>query len=199
LSFSSVGCNIDRSVAGQSGVYTFRIRGELVHRIGSLLPDHGQSPKFSQIYIHDSNLENQAHFRMAHHHEYLDESILLALQRMLHDLNNPYVEVFLTAGERIRRNENISLNLATIQNSNLDHRRYNYPTAAEIAVIMPGTGEERTSHREIILQPRYGPLQLISELHSSYLPLRYPILFPRGEQGWHVNMPAKIEEVPHNK
>jgi hypothetical protein len=42
--------------------------------------------------------------------------------------------------------------------------------------------------REIILKTRDGALQQISELHSGYLPLRYPLLFPYGEQGRHANM-----------
>ena len=72
---------------------------------------------------------------MAYHHEYLDDSTLLTLQRMLYDLNNPFIEAFLPALERIRRYENITLNLTTIQNSNLDHRKYNYPTAAEVLAL----------------------------------------------------------------
>ena len=49
---------------------------------------------------------------------------------------------------------------------------------------MPGTGEQPVGYREIVLHSRAGPLKRISELHSAYLPLHYPIIHPYGEQGW---------------
>ena len=33
-----------------------------------------------------------------------------------------------------------------------------------------------------------GGLQKISELHPSYDPLQYVLLFPRGDDGWHENI-----------
>jgi len=60
----------------------------------------------------------------------------------------------------------------------------------EIAVIMPGTGENNASGTPDIIIEQRGTKQLkrISELHPSYLALCYPLLFPRGEQGWHINL-----------
>jgi hypothetical protein len=46
LAFTSVGANLDTSVA-QPGNYTYRLRGELYHRMGSLLPQPGEAPKFA--------------------------------------------------------------------------------------------------------------------------------------------------------
>jgi hypothetical protein len=53
-----------------------------------------------------------------------------------------------------------------------------YPciTAAKVAVIMPGTGEQPVDRREIVLHSRACPRKRISELHSAYLPLCYPII-----------------------
>ena len=42
--------------------------------------------------------------------------------------------------------------------------------------------------RDIILQYRDGGLQHILELHRGYDPLQYPLLFPNGTDGWHVNL-----------
>jgi hypothetical protein len=56
LAFTSVGANLDTSVA-QHGNYTYRLRGELYHRMGSLLPQHGEAPKFAQLYISDPHAE----------------------------------------------------------------------------------------------------------------------------------------------
>jgi hypothetical protein len=56
LAFTSMGANLDTSVA-QPGNYTYRLRGELYHRMGSLLPQPGEAPKFAQLYISDPHAE----------------------------------------------------------------------------------------------------------------------------------------------
>jgi len=110
---------------------------------------------------------------------------------------NPYIETFLTARERLTQNANISLRLKLVDLSHCDSRRYNRPTVNEIAVIMVRSGEESTSRRDIVLQTRSNRLQWIWETHSSYNPLRYPLLFPFGEQGWHINMFIYNQYIPN--
>ena len=44
------------------------------------------------------------------------------------------------------------------------------------------------SNHDILLSKREGGLQKISELHPSYDPLHYVLLFPRGDDGWHTNI-----------
>jgi hypothetical protein len=99
LAFSSLGVTIDRSVVGQSGVYTFKIQGELVHRIGSLLPHSGEVPCFAQIHILDSlSPRTPTEIRMAHQHGLLSEQTLLRLTDMLDEINS-YFHIFRTASE----------------------------------------------------------------------------------------------------
>jgi len=70
-----------------------------------------------------------------------------------------------------------------------DPRCYNVPTAEEVGAIMIEDGQESEhSHRDIILRLRDGSLQRISELHKAYTPLHYVLLFPRGEDGWHLHI-----------
>jgi len=38
--------------------------------------------------------------------------------------------------------------------------------------------------RDIIIETQHGQLQRIHELHSSYLALQYPLLFPYREDGY---------------
>jgi hypothetical protein len=40
--------------------YSFRLHGELIHRVGSLLPPDGQAPVYAQLYFHDSADDPQA-------------------------------------------------------------------------------------------------------------------------------------------
>ena len=52
FSFTSMGVSVDQTLAnGKDGVYTYRINGELCHKIGSLLPMENSSPKFAQICV----------------------------------------------------------------------------------------------------------------------------------------------------
>ncbi len=44
LAFTSFGAKVDESVTGGLGPYSFRIQGELYHKIGSLCPAEGQRP-----------------------------------------------------------------------------------------------------------------------------------------------------------
>jgi hypothetical protein len=55
FAFTSLGVNLDHNLANSTeGMYTFRISGQMYHRIGSLLPQSEQNePKFAQIYFQD--------------------------------------------------------------------------------------------------------------------------------------------------
>ena len=69
-----------------------------------------------------------------------------------------------------------------------DLRRYNLPTANdEVAAIIPEDGSEvRSDSHDIILRLRGGGLRRISQIHPSYSTLHYVLLFPHGEDGWHI-------------
>ena len=55
----------------------------------------------------------------------------------------------------------------------------------EIAVLMPNGN---ASNRDVVLHYKDSGLWHISEIHRSYDPLQYPLLFPYGNDGWHVNL-----------
>ncbi|XP_072021704.1 uncharacterized protein [Amphiura filiformis] len=59
-------------------------------------------------------------------------------------------------------------------------------SSSDVAVLMPG---EQVDRRDVIFQRRGGDFQRISELHRSYDPLHYVILFPHGTDGFHLNIP----------
>jgi hypothetical protein len=59
LAFISLGAKVDESVTRGPGPYSFRIQGELYHKIESLCPAEGQRPQFAQLYNHDTKCEHQ--------------------------------------------------------------------------------------------------------------------------------------------
>jgi hypothetical protein len=58
LAFTSFGAKVDESVTGGPRPYSFRIQGELHHKIKSPCPVEGQQPQFTQLYIHDTKREH---------------------------------------------------------------------------------------------------------------------------------------------
>jgi hypothetical protein len=87
---------MDNSVWGPMGVHTFRIKGNLYHRIGSLLPAEGEQPKFAQIYVMDSDPNQQIKQRLEHGHGCIRENILRDLQQMMYK-KNPYYKIYSSA------------------------------------------------------------------------------------------------------
>lgn len=59
FAFTSPGGKIDRSFNNGRGPPSIRIQGQSCHRIGSLLPMPGHTPKFAQLYIYDTENELQ--------------------------------------------------------------------------------------------------------------------------------------------
>lgn len=69
-----------------------------------------------------------------------------------------------------------------------DLRRYNLPTANELAVIMPGDGSDVNAGCDIVLCLNGGGLQCINDGHPAYACLHYVLFHPHGEHGWHYNL-----------
>jgi hypothetical protein len=201
LAFTSVGVKLDDHFTWSGGVPTYRIHGQLSHRIGSLLPEQtgGQSRSmFAQLYIHDTS--NELHNRQATFaSETMQDVILENLQDMLHQYN-PYAVAFRNVSALLRETPGVTqLTMRIVTSRTKDLRTYNTLIADEVATILIGDGSENAAQRDIVLCTSSGGLQYINELHPSYMPLQYPLLFPRGEDGWHPNIPKSNGTfVPEN-
>ena len=192
LAFASLGVNLDKELANASrGVYTFRIHGVGHHYIGQLRPREGEAPSFAQIYIHDGTAEGELESRSRH----LGEASLpelRGLQVMLHEVN-PYVTFLKQGVDLMKSIGDNNVRMIIRSDGTPDPRRYNAPSAPEIAVIIPGDGyTEGVSSRDIVLHEHTGCLQRITESHCAYDSLHFVLLFPLGENGWHL-------KIPHSK
>ena len=56
----------------------------------------------------------------------------------------------------------------------------------EVAVVLDDTA---TNPRDIVIKKQDDSLTKISEFHPSYDSLQYPLLFPHGNNGYHINSP----------
>ncbi|GJY26770.1 DNA helicase PIF1, ATP-dependent [Tanacetum coccineum] len=165
---TSMGGKQDKSVNTSRGPYCYRIQGMNCHRMGALLPDEGKPAIFSQLYIYDTEneIENRIKFTSngkstSSGKRKIDHQLTTEIRDML-DINNPLVAEFWMA----------------------DRRKYNLPTAFEVAALIIRDFDSMEHKRDIILEEQGGDLQRISELHPSYLALKYPLLFSYTEDGY---------------
>ena len=162
-------------------IHTFKVKGQIYHRSGSLLPFSGENHKFLQLYfISDSNSELNARCKMFPD---VERTIVSELQLLFHE-NNDLVHLFKTAID-LMPTDTHKIVISADKTPTGEHvRRYNAPTIDEVAIVMVG---DQFLPRDIILHKRNAQLVRIAETHRCYDALQYPIIFWDGADGYHFN------------
>ncbi|XP_008190127.1 uncharacterized protein LOC103311980 [Acyrthosiphon pisum] len=88
-----------------------------------------------------------------------------------------------------------------VTDGNVDRRRYNPPpeTVNEVAVVFVGDDGQPPTNIDLVIHdrnpidPQHRRLQTIPAGSSNADPMLYPLLFPRGELGWHQRL---LQEGP---
>ena len=113
------------------------------------------------------------------------------------DLNvvNPYVKQYRVASNVIHNSGHPPVKLFSIGSQNSDGRIYNTPTTSELAALIVGDIDVNFNVRDIIIHEHSGDPHRINELHPSYLPLQYPLLFPYGEDGYRDDVLYRAESL----
>nr|GEW41954.1 ATP-dependent DNA helicase PIF1-like [Tanacetum cinerariifolium] len=177
------------------GPFCFRIQGENNHVIGDLIPKPRETPKFRQLYIYDPPNEIQNCVNVVSTSidnasssltKQIDRQLTTDLKSML-DLDNPLVKQYRLAGHRLSNGES-NVKLRLIGRRHHDGRQHNLPTANEVVALIIGDFDSMPNERDIIVYEKNGKLKKISELHVSYLPLQYPLLFPYAEDGYRTEV-----------
>ena len=187
FAFTSTGGpgRVDGSMFDGRGPPCYKIQGELYHQISAIAPDDGRAPLYSQLYICDNS--DALHRR---HHNNPDTSFrtMMLLQTVMME-HNPFVAVYEQAKELCLTATLPAYRLCLDFLRATDHRRYNLPHANyELVAIIPGDVDACIACREIIVQPKGGPLIRISECHPAYTPLHFLLLAPTGQLGWNTEM-----------
>ncbi|KAG2998030.1 hypothetical protein JG687_00015504 [Phytophthora cactorum] len=149
------------------------------HRIGQLPPPEGANSTFAQIYVYDGSTEQEVALRGLAISSGLNITTLGELQTILHEVNPP-AAVYQSARGHAKDSQEMCLVL--LDNPGVDPRRYNRPTAEEVAAIMI-EGDPTATHRNVVLRYCRGPLRRIFETHPLYGPLRCPLIYLWGEVG----------------
>jgi hypothetical protein len=188
MAIEKVDESVNRSSFGSSTFRpVFRIQGELFHRHGSLLPAPGADALFAQVYTY--NPDEALQIRQTRT-GLRDETV--ALLHSIITKFNSYAGIYHMAGAIIRQYpqpEDMNIILRVTPGANA--HTHNLPMSSEVAVLLPTNGDIG-GYRDIILHGREGPLERISELHASYDPLQYPLFFPQGQDGWHLETQSTV-------
>ncbi|CAN7089236.1 unnamed protein product, partial [Brassica rapa subsp. narinosa] len=189
LAFTSMGAKLDSKVMHKPGPFTLRIHGQNAHKIGSLVPQAGKPPKFSQLYIFDTanEVKNRiATVKRTTKAGELDPDIVKQLIETM-DANNCLAKVFRKARDAHEHSSCPEFRIRLIGQPKRG-RQYDMPTTDEIAGLIVGDFSEHMGDRDIIVHHKSAGLQHISDMHPLYMTLQYPLLFPYGQSGFNENI-----------
>ncbi|MCI09419.1 helicase-like protein, partial [Trifolium medium] len=137
FAFTSPGMKFDERKNVGRGPPTIRIQGQVCHRIGSMLPQDGEHPKFAQLYIYDTENEIKNRIHNFRDNKEIDANIVRKLKTML-DTHNVHAKAFRMARDTLKKNPFQDLKLKLISERTTDGRIYNKPTVSEVAALIVG-------------------------------------------------------------
>ncbi|KAM0834023.1 hypothetical protein ACQ4PT_063881 [Festuca glaucescens] len=176
-----MGATIDRSVNSGGGPNVFKICGAVCPRIGSLLPEEGETPKYAELYIYHGGDEADNRIQALNKDDKaeggLDKDIVKGLEIML-NTHNSLVKQFRMAKQVLAENEFADVSIRIVAPGELDGPQFNLPSTDELACLVFGEVTLEAPKRDIIIRCRGSGLQRISSLHPAYMSLQYPLLFP---------------------
>ncbi|KAL4328966.1 hypothetical protein AHAS_Ahas13G0252900 [Arachis hypogaea] len=194
FAFTSLGGKVLDSVNDGRGLPQFIISGQNYHRIGSLLLDAGEKPKFAQLYIYDTQHEIMHRQRIFGQTSEIDKELIIELLQMI-DTHNVIAQSFRRVREFYQCHPSEIFSLKLYSQRNVDRRMYSAPSCNEVAALIVGDFDSSDHGRDIIVRSTGGRLQRIYETHALYWPLQYPLLFPYGEDGYQVNIGYRGEQL----
>ncbi|KAI9558408.1 hypothetical protein GHT06_015188 [Daphnia sinensis] len=196
--FASLGAKIS-SPPGR-GPYCFRIHGQVYHNT-TPVGLNTNNPRYADLYFIDA--AQASDFRaQSTSNGGCCRNLMEELDAMLRE-KNPYAAIYKmmrqVLEEEHRRAQDENLPHQTVgmiissDRRNVDQRRYNSPTTNEIAVIFKSANGEPPAKRDIrghlFIPVRGRTFVQIDTQQPMCDPMTYPLLFPNGDDGWHVNMP----------
>ncbi|XP_074108441.1 uncharacterized protein LOC141533449 [Cotesia typhae] len=166
---------------------TFKIQGQVYHRIGSLMAEPHQHPSFLQLYfLGDDKRESEIRCGIT---PGIKPELVSQLQKSFHK-NNKYILDFKAAIDSVPKDQKeFKVVINADRKPRGQHKgRFNVPQTNEVAVVIVGQAFEK---RDIILYSIDNKLIRISETHRAYDALQYPLMFFRGEDGYYINIPKR--------
>ena len=190
LSFSSRGFSGKPFEFTSRGPQVFKVSGQMYHCMGNVLPNDGDSPQFSQMYVYDEQHELDNRMKNV---KGLRRDTLEKLQHMMHE-ENPWVKVYKSAADVMKENETVDVQMLLKARSNENSKKvFKFPSVQDVGIIIPNRADNDLKNpRDVLLyknqmsNPKGNVTERISSLHRAYDPTAYPILFPKGDYGFEL-------------
>ena len=191
-----------------------RINGRVTHLMGPLIPKGAgpidpssvptdQQPQFAQLYIYDAEPQLQmriAGSTVARKGDALNPSTMATLTDCM-NINNILCRTIRLAAP-LEDPTRPNLRVVLTARDAPEPQRYNLPASREIAAIVPDGIQPTSPFRDIVFKLRGQGFVRINELHASYDPLHFPLLFPYGQEGWHTELrhvvPTRLRARPRH-
>ncbi|EEC78889.1 hypothetical protein OsI_19259 [Oryza sativa Indica Group] len=116
-----------------------------------------------------------------------NEDVIRSFMRML-DMNNPIVQVFRTARDRLANQSEDHYFVRLFAVPNQHGSVYSAPIASEVVGLVVNDLGTTDQGRDLIVQDHASHLQRIKESHCKFMTMQYPLLFPYGEDGFHKDL-----------
>ncbi|XP_050066554.1 uncharacterized protein LOC126555710 [Aphis gossypii] len=176
---------------GQQFNSTFKIRGQVYHKMGSLLPMPNEPHKFLQIYFmggddSGSALANRVNARCYYNNldSLYPRRIVGELDALLNE-HNEFLKIFKSHMHQLQSDNHAIVINPDKTPAGENFRRFNAPVVDDVAGIMVG---DCTAAREIVIRRRNNNFQFIADTHRLYDALQYPLIFWKGQDGYCINI-----------
>ena len=103
------------------------------------------------------------------------------------------VQTFRRARDRYTEDIEQNIKIKLVAKRGKDGRNYNLPIANEVTGLIVGDFDSCAEQRDIVIDKFGEGLQRINIFHPMYLPLQYPLLMPRAQDGYHLDIPLRIK------
>nr|GEV99451.1 retrotransposon-like protein [Tanacetum cinerariifolium] len=162
FAFTSMGGKVDNSVNRQGrGPYVFCLHGQTYHNMGSLLPQEGDPPKFTQLYIYDTynEIDNRARALSnssgssgrSNSKNPIDRDIMNEVKDVL-DTSSDLVKTFSRAHDRYNEDSEQNIRIKLVAKRGRDGQTYNLPTSNEVAGLIVGDFDTCIEQRDIVIE-----------------------------------------------
>jgi hypothetical protein len=118
----------------------------------------------------------------------VNRGIVSSLREIV-DNYNPFAKTYRIVRDKITATDAPHIRLRLLRKRNTDGRRYNLPTTSEVAALIVGDFDAADFERDVVVEEQSGLLKRLSVYDPAYLPLQYPLLFSRGEDGYRHDIP----------
>ncbi|KAK1395280.1 hypothetical protein POM88_014336 [Heracleum sosnowskyi] len=150
---TSLGGKIDHKINNGGAPYCFKLCGQNYHLLGSMLPKDGDTPKFCQLYIYDTENEIQNRLNVVPGSDCTNPDFVEGLLKML-DENNKLVEGFHMVRDRFDLKYPEEFSLVLLSSKAASGRPNHVIQSKEVVALIVGDIEETDGFKDIVVQTK---------------------------------------------